>query len=154
MRTIGTGVPCTAAGEMREPLVATLGEIVPVKLEVVEGTAAHALWRELVGRHHYLGHATPFGAQLRYFLRSDRAGVPVYAKIGRMAVLRERRIAGAGRAILDTLVAEAVRRGVRHLVLHAQVHAIGFYQRCGFTVVGDEFDEAGIPHRRMERILR
>lgn len=72
-----TGVPCTAAGEMREPLVATLGEIVPVKLELVEGTAAHALWRELVGRHHYLGHATPFGAQLRYFLRSDRAGVPV-----------------------------------------------------------------------------
>lgn len=65
-----TAVPCTAAGEIREPLVARLGEIVPVKLEVVEGDQAHALWRELVGRHHYLGHATPFGAQLRYVVRA------------------------------------------------------------------------------------
>lgn len=68
-----TGVPCTAAGEMREPLAAQLSEIVPVKLELVEGTPAHTLWRELVGRHHYLGHSTPFGAQLRYLVRRERA---------------------------------------------------------------------------------
>ena len=76
-----------------------------------------------------------------------------YAKVGRMAVLREWRSAGVGRALLDALTAEAVRRAVPRLVLHAQVQAIGFYQRCGFTVVGEEFDEAGIPHRRMERTL-
>jgi predicted GNAT family N-acyltransferase len=76
-----------------------------------------------------------------------------YAKVGRMAVLRDRRQSGAGRALIDALTAEAMRRNVARLVLHAQVQAIGFYQRCGFAVVSDEFDEAGIPHRRMERVL-
>lgn len=74
-----------------------------------------------------------------------------YAKVGRMAVLRDWRAAGAGRALMDALLAEADRLQVARIVLHAQVHAIGFYQHCGFSVVGEEFDEAGIPHRRMER---
>ena len=39
---------------------------------MVEGADAQALWRELVGRYHYLGHATPFGAPLRYFVRVHR----------------------------------------------------------------------------------
>lgn len=72
-----TSVPCTAAGEIPQPLTARLGAIAPVELEMVAGPAAHALWRELVGRHHYLGHATPVGAQVRYLVRSDRADRPV-----------------------------------------------------------------------------
>lgn len=76
-----------------------------------------------------------------------------YVKVGRMAVLREWRTHGAGRAILNALLAEAARRALVRVVLHAQVQAIGFYERSGFRVVGDEFDEAGIPHRRMERVL-
>lgn len=74
-----------------------------------------------------------------------------YAKVGRMAVLQDWRKAGVGRALMDALLAEATRLKVARIVLHAQVHAIGFYQRCGFAIVGEEFDEAGIPHRRMER---
>jgi predicted GNAT family N-acyltransferase len=35
------------------------------------------------------------------------------------------------------------------LVLHAQTHAIDFYNKHGFQIEGDEFLEAGIPHRRM-----
>ncbi len=77
-----------------------------------------------------------------------------YAKVGRMAVLRGWRGNGAGRAILRALMAEAVEHGSARIALHAQVHAIGFYERSGFRIVGDEFDEAGIPHRRMERTLR
>jgi predicted GNAT family N-acyltransferase len=77
-----------------------------------------------------------------------------YAKVGRMAVLSAWRRSGAGRMLMDALVAEAVRHRVPRLVLHAQVPAIGFYRRCGFTVTSDEFDEAGIPHRRMERKLK
>lgn len=76
-----------------------------------------------------------------------------YAKLGRMAVLREWRGSGVGRAILRALMAEALARGSARIALHAQVHAIGFYEHSGFRAVGDEFDEAGIPHRRMERVL-
>lgn len=78
---------------------------------------------------------------------------PDYAKVGRMAVSKEWRRRGVGRLILEALTRVAVEQGVRHLVLHAQVHALPFYAAQGFQVVSDEFQEAGIPHRRMERWL-
>ena len=83
----------------------------------------------------------------RVVLRAD------YAKIGRMAVLPGWRQHGIGRALLDALLREAAQQGAPRAVLHAQVQAIGFYARAGFIAVGDEFDEAGILHRRMERPL-
>jgi predicted GNAT family N-acyltransferase len=76
------------------------------------------------------------------------------AKIGRMAVLKEYRRSGVGRALMDALVGAAVQQRCAQLVLHAQTHAIPFYASLGFHVVGDEFEEAGIPHRRMERMLQ
>jgi len=76
-----------------------------------------------------------------------------YAKIGRMAVLKESRRHGVGRALLDALMAIARTQGATRLVLHAQIHALPFYAASGFRVVSEEFDEAGIPHRRMERTL-
>jgi len=78
---------------------------------------------------------------------------PRYAKIGRMAVLAGVRRHGVGRAILTRLMDLARERGATRLVLHAQVHAIPFYAAAGFEVTSDEFDEAGIPHRRMERLV-
>lgn len=76
-----------------------------------------------------------------------------YAKIGRMAVLPQWRNHGIGGALLSALLHAAAQRGAPRAVLHAQVHALGFYARAGFSAVGEEFDEAGIPHRRMERAL-
>jgi ElaA protein len=38
---------------------------------------------------------------------------------------------------------------VTKVKLGAQTHALGFYERLGFTAIGDEFDDAGIPHREM-----
>ena len=70
-----------------------------------------------------------------------------------MAVLAQWRGRGVGRLLLDALLHEAAERGAVRALLHAQVHAIGFYDRAGFITVGDEFDEAGIPHRKMERAL-
>jgi hypothetical protein len=67
-----TTVPCTVHGQPQAPLVAQLAEVQPVCLRPVEGAEAHALWRELVGRYHYLGHATAFGASLRYFVEVSR----------------------------------------------------------------------------------
>lgn len=72
-------------------------------------------------------------------------------RVGRMAVLREHRGTGAGRALLEAMIQEAERRGMRRLVLNAQTHALGFYARLGFVAEGPEFEEAGIPHRRMVR---
>lgn len=73
--------------------------------------------------------------------------------IGRMAVLREWRAAGVGSAILERLVDEARRRGMREVVLSAQTHALGFYARHGFAPMGAVFEEAGIAHQAMRRVL-
>ncbi len=69
--------------------------------------------------------------------------------IGRMAVLREWRGRGVGGAILDFLIACAWQQGHATVRLNAQIHALGFYARRGFVAHGDEFMDAGIPHRRM-----
>lgn len=69
--------------------------------------------------------------------------------IGRMAVLAAHRGSGVGRRVLDALVARAQSRGMREAILSAQTHALGFYEKAGFTAVGPEFMEAGIPHREM-----
>lgn len=76
-----------------------------------------------------------------------------HAQIGRMAVLAEHRGHGVGRAILEELVRAASERGASRVILHAQVQAIGFYESLGFKAFGEVYDEAGIPHRNMEREL-
>jgi predicted GNAT family N-acyltransferase len=66
--------------------------------------------------------------------------------IGRMAVARDARGNGVGSSLLQALVAEAARRGQRHLQLSAQLVAAPFYARHGFAVSGPEYLEAGIVH--------
>ena len=73
-------------------------------------------------------------------------------KVGRMAVLREWRGKGVGRALLLRLVEEGKKQHLQQLALHAQVYADEFYRKFGFEIVGDKFMEAGIPHVKM--ILR
>jgi Domain of unknown function (DUF4338) len=45
-------------------------ECEPLELALVEGPADSRRWREQVERHHYLGCRVPFGAHLRYWVRS------------------------------------------------------------------------------------
>lgn len=70
-------------------------------------------------------------------------------KIGRMAVDRRRRRGGVGTALIDFIKEESRQWGLSDLVLHAQAHAVPFYERLGFSAEGAAFEEAGIPHRRM-----
>lgn len=71
-------------------------------------------------------------------------------KIGRVCVLPEARNTGLGAALMRAAV-DRFRTvpGVKKVKLGAQTHALGFYERLGFTAIGDEFDDAGIPHRDM-----
>lgn len=71
-------------------------------------------------------------------------------KIGRIAVIPGQRGRGAGAAILRLLLQEASRRGVPEPTLHAQLQAVPFYEKFGFSREGQVFDEAGILHVRMK----
>ncbi len=72
---------------------------------------------------------------------------------GRMAVLANWRHQGAGRALLEAVIAEARARGLGMVKLSAQRHASEFYGRYGFETLGDEYMEAGIPHIAMQKSL-
>ncbi len=69
--------------------------------------------------------------------------------IGRMAVLKAYRNRGVGRALLEALLEEAKRRQLPRVFLYAQTRAVDFYRPSGFVVEGEEFLDAGIPHRHM-----
>lgn len=70
-------------------------------------------------------------------------------RIGRMAVLREWRGRGVGEAILRSLLERARERHLATVEIHAQSHALAFYEKAGFVAFGEPFDECGIMHRHM-----
>jgi predicted GNAT family N-acyltransferase len=70
--------------------------------------------------------------------------------IGRVAVLAEWRNRGVGTAVMAALHELARENGARQITLAAQLHAIGFYEKLGYTARGDVFLDAGIEHRWMD----
>lgn len=121
---------------VREP-VFIIEQQVPVEEEwdALDPQCLHLIARDAANRPIGTGRLTPEG------------------KIGRMAVLPEWRGRGVGAALLDALVEAARSRGWPEVRLHAQTHALGFYADHGFEAYGETFEEAGIPHRRMRRLL-
>lgn len=74
-------------------------------------------------------------------------------KIGRVAVVGECRGTGLGRALMEASLAELAARGAKRAKLSSQTRALGFYEALGFVPVGEEYEDAGIPHRDMVRDL-
>jgi predicted GNAT family N-acyltransferase len=112
---------------------------IPAEMEWDEAdtTAVHAV------AYNRLGQALATGRLLPH--------EPGRAKVGRMAVTRVLRGAQLGQRVLRALEAAAAARGDQEVVLHAQRSAEGFYQRLGYEVAGQPFDEVGIPHIEMKR---
>jgi predicted GNAT family N-acyltransferase len=80
-------------------------------------------------------------------------GDPSVGSLGRLAVTREARGLGVGAALVRAIEEAARARGLAAVDLHAQTHALGFYERLGYEAYGPEFPDAGIPHRSMRRVL-
>lgn len=85
--------------------------------------------------------------------RSDGAAGEVGAKIGRVAVLRQARRRGVGAAVMHALHEIAAGHGASLAWCNAQVAAAAFYERLGYRVTSEPFDEAGIAHVRMQRAI-
>ncbi|MGW0782644.1 GNAT family N-acetyltransferase [Streptomyces sp. NPDC002913] len=84
----------------------------------------------------------------------DRTGGDLtVGSLGRLAVTREARGLGVGAALVRAVEEEARALGLAAVDLHAQTHALGFYERLGYVAYGPEFPDAGMPHRAMRRSL-
>lgn len=112
---------------------------VPAELELDEydGVATHLL-------------LTENGVPLATARLVDKHGV---AKIGRVAVVQSARGRGLGLHVMEAVLDEAIRQGFAQAMLDSQSYAIPFYEKLGFRAEGEEFDDAGIPHRLMRRPL-
>lgn len=69
-----------------------------------------------------------------------------WAKVGRVAVLKEYRGQKIGSFIMVNIIEYAQSQGLEGLKLSSQEHAKGFYEKLGFVAYGEIFMEADIPH--------
>jgi ribosomal protein S18 acetylase RimI-like enzyme len=74
-------------------------------------------------------------------------------RLRQMAVLNNVQGKGIGRALM--LFAETIARdrGFKKITMHARKTALGFYERLGYSIAGQEFREVTIPHYVMEKNL-
>ena len=68
------------------------------------------------------------------------------AKVGRVVVARDWRGHGIASRMLALALAAARERGCEQVRLASQVPVVPLYERAGFAVESEPFDEAGIPH--------
>ena len=84
---------------------------------------------------------------------TGRIDIEKAGKVGRVAILGDHRNKGYGRIIMNQLEATAQANGLNRIWFHAQISALPFYERLGYTSEGDLFEEAGIQHVKMTKVL-
>ena len=78
---------------------------------------------------------------------------PTTVRLRQMAVLNDLQGKGIGKAL--TIFAENIARdhGYKIMNMHARKNVVGFYEKMGYKVIGDEFIEITISHYVMEKEL-
>ncbi|MDR0448953.1 MAG: GNAT family N-acetyltransferase [Rickettsiales bacterium] len=74
-------------------------------------------------------------------------------KLRQMCVNVNFRNQGTGRKMVEWAEEYALNSGFSRIFLSARKSVAGFYEKCGYGAVGDEFEEVGIPHIGMEKAL-
>lgn len=78
---------------------------------------------------------------------------PQCCKLRQMAVLNSQQGKGIGATMMNFAENVARDRGFKVMAMHARKTATGFYEKLGYKVDGDEFEEVTIPHYVMKKKL-
>lgn len=127
--------PCHAL--RREVFIEEQGIPEPEEWDDLDDQAIHLLASE---------NGTPLGTAR--LIRKGETG-----KIGRICVVKSARGTGLGAALVNDACARFRELGCTRAYLSAQSYAIPFYEKLGFVPYGADYDDAGIPHRDMEKPL-
>lgn len=65
--------------DAQAPLTGLIGDYLPVQVQLLDNGEDRRLFRQYIQRYHYLGYKVPYGAQLRYFVRSLQPPCPLLA---------------------------------------------------------------------------
>ena len=74
-------------------------------------------------------------------------------RLKQMAVSPDHQKKGIGQALIEAVETFATANGYTKLFFHARESAIPFYEKLGFQVLSDTFEEVGIPHKKMGKNL-
>ncbi|MBX9783454.1 MAG: GNAT family N-acetyltransferase [Chitinophagaceae bacterium] len=74
-------------------------------------------------------------------------------RLRQMAVHKNLQGKGIGATLMNFAENLARDYGYKKLIMHARKVAIGFYEKQGYKIKGDEFTEVTIPHYVMEKKL-
>ena len=78
---------------------------------------------------------------------------PAIIRLRQMAVLNDLQGKGIGRALMNFAENLARDRGYKIIRMNARQNAVGFYEKVGYKIKGDQFIEVTIPHYLMEKVL-
>src|SRR5690625_2779617 len=115
---------------------------VPIEEEIDEFDESDSVIH-LLGTHQ----STPIAASRIRFLDN-------YAKLERIAVLKEFRGKQFGADMVKAMEEVILTQDCIHAVLNAQTYAEEFYKKLGYTKISDVFMDAGIPHITMNKKLK
>jgi GNAT superfamily N-acetyltransferase len=74
-------------------------------------------------------------------------------RLRQMAVHKKLQGKGIGATLLNFAENLARDHGYKKLIMHVRKVVLGFYEKQGYKIVGDEFTEVTIPHYVMEKKL-
>ena len=74
--------------------------------------------------------------------------------LGRIAVLVGYRGNQTGRFLVENLIGYAKDLGAKHIKVGAQTRVVGFYEKLGFSVCGEEYMDEHVPHIPMIQQVR
>lgn len=74
-------------------------------------------------------------------------------KMRQVAVAESVQMRGIGKKMVEDSEEWAVQHGFRRMELNAREVAVPFYRKLHYEVVGERFEEVGIPHFKMKKDL-
>ena len=87
----------------------------------------------------------------RLYWRDSHQGI---MGIGRLAGEKEWRQHGFGRILVKEMERKAAVLGAKMVLLDAQIRAIGFYEKLGYAVCGEEHMDGHVPHKLMNKSIK
>ena len=78
---------------------------------------------------------------------------PTTLRLRQVAVLNDLQGKGIGRALTNFAENLARDQGYNKMYMHARKDVVGFFEKMGYKITGDEFSDITIPHFIMEKVL-
>lgn len=75
-------------------------------------------------------------------------------RLERMAIIKTKRNQGFGKKLVWEIIRIAKNEKIKEIRISAQIQAISFYQKIGFMLKGNTFEDAGIIHIKMVLLIK